>query len=87
MQQVCVCHQRPVQEEQHLNDVTGKPPLTRQCEPVCVSVCVTGQVGCVTFMSPMTVWKSPPSALHSRSITASILAERTPGSGASGVHK
>lgn len=26
----------------------------------------------VTFMSPMTVWKSPPSALHSLSITVSI---------------
>lgn len=26
----------------------------------------------LTFMSPITVWKSPPSALHSFSITASI---------------
>ena len=35
----------------------------------------------VTFMSPMTVWKSPPSALHSLSITVSIF------SGVLGYHR
>lgn len=46
----------------------------------------------VTFMSPMTVWKSPPSALHSLSITASIFSgvnreSRTLSVGAPAVHK
>lgn len=41
---------------------------------------------CVTFMSPMTVWKSPPSALHSRSITVSIFGNCSHFPGASVLH-
>lgn len=36
----------------------------------------SSQIGQLLFMSPMTVWKSPPRALHSFSITASIFQDQ-----------